>query len=66
VDGTDVWVANMGGLTELNAATGAPIRVVTGPSYEFDDPSAIAADGAHLWVANSGADSVTELPASPQ
>jgi DNA-binding beta-propeller fold protein YncE len=50
-------------VTELNAATGAPIRVLTGPGYRFSFPAAIAADGARIWAANAGG-SVTELNAA--
>jgi hypothetical protein len=66
-----VWVANDptgpgGSVTELNAATGAPIRILTGPKYRFNNPAAIAADGTRIWVANNMGYSVTEFPASSQ
>jgi uncharacterized caspase-like protein/outer membrane lipoprotein-sorting protein len=38
------------------------VRVYSG--YGFDGPSAIAADGAHIWVVNPGSNSVTDLNAS--
>jgi DNA-binding beta-propeller fold protein YncE len=65
-DGTHVWVANQGGnsVTELAAATGALVKVISGSSYGFDSPDAVASDGTHVWVANRGGQSVTELPAS--
>jgi hypothetical protein len=53
-------------VTELNTTTGALIRVLNGPAYEFRDPSAITVDGTRIWVTNAGDDSVTEFPASPR
>jgi hypothetical protein len=53
-------------VTELDAATGAPIRVLTGPRYKFNWPAGIAADGTRIWVINNGGSSVTEFPASSQ
>ena len=66
-DGTHVWVANFGGdsVTELNAATGALVQVITGSSYQFRSPAAISSDGTHVWVANDNVNgSVTELNAA--
>ena len=51
-------------MTELNAATGALVKVLKGPSYGFNDPSAVASDGTHVWVTNYGGTSVTELDAA--
>jgi DNA-binding beta-propeller fold protein YncE len=53
-------------VTELNTATGAPVRVLHGPRYGFSHPVAIAADGARIWVANApySGGSVTELNAA--
>jgi DNA-binding beta-propeller fold protein YncE len=55
-------------VTELSAVTGAPIRVLTGSGYGFNGPGAIAVDGAHVWVTNTGdvasGGSVTELSAA--
>jgi hypothetical protein len=82
VGGAHVWVVNepgyasdpgnrRGSVTELNASDGSWIRTISGPGYGLTEPSAIAVDGAHLWVVNSApaADagtggSVTELNAS--
>jgi DNA-binding beta-propeller fold protein YncE len=36
---------------------------VSGDSYGFDSPLAIAFDGTHIWVANNGNNSVTDFPA---
>jgi DNA-binding beta-propeller fold protein YncE len=64
VDGADVWVVNRDGnsVTELNAADGGVVRILSAASYGFDSPDGIVADGAQLWVANG--DSVTELNAA--
>jgi len=60
---THVWAANGGGnsVTELDAATGALVRVITGTKYRFNGPYGISSDGTHVWVANESGDSVTEL-----
>ena len=70
-DGSHVWVANIetespGGnsVTELDASTGALLRVLSASSYGFDDPDAISSDGTDVWVANGEGNSVTELDAS--
>jgi len=61
-----VWVANADGnsVTELTAATGAPVKVIAGSSYRFNDPTGISSDGTHVWVANQIGNSVTELNAA--
>ena len=38
--------------------------MISGSSYEFRYPDAIASDGTHVWVANGLGGSVTELSAS--
>jgi hypothetical protein len=53
-------------VTELDAATGALVQVLHQPKYKFSRPSAVAAHGTHVWVANNSGDSVTEFPASPR
>ena len=75
-DGSHVWVVNaplssdgtpladMGSVTELNASNGSLVRVLSAGSYAFNDPTAIASDGTHVWVANDDGNSVTELNAS--
>ena len=65
-DGTHVWVANQYGnsVTELDAATGKFVRVITGPAFGFNQPDAISSDGTHVWVANQHGNSVTELDAA--
>lgn len=74
VDGGHVWVANDGtaendagqlgfheGLTELNASTGALVRVITANRYQFAGPDAITFAGGHVWVASGGLSVATEL-----
>src|SRR5215469_2760898 len=58
-DGTHVWVANraggtthQGSVTELDAATGALVRVIRGAQYGFNMPYAVSSDGTHVWAAN--------------
>ena len=73
-DGTHIWVVNLGangglppngeGVTELNASDGSPVQKLSGGSFGFSFPRAIAFDGTHLWVANDASNSVTELNAS--
>ena len=65
-DGTHVWVANYGGdsVTELNAATGTLVKVITSAGCRFNQPAAVSVDGTHTWVANVQGDSVTELNAA--
>ena len=63
MDGTDVWVAsNFDSVIELNASNGSLVQTLSGASYGFDNPWAIAVDGTHLWVANHAGNSVTEFP----
>jgi len=64
VAGDDLFVANLNGksVTELNASTGALVRVV---SDQFGGPYAMAVAGADLFVANhNGTGSVIEFNAS--
>ena len=73
LDGPDLFVANsgtdntdndVGSVTELDASTGALVRVISGSAYQFNDPSAMVLDGRDLFVANRGGGSVTELNGS--
>lgn len=73
-DGKHMWVAsgsedgdsvcNPDAVTEIDVSTGAPMRIVEGAASRINHPSALAYDGAHIWVANGQGDSVTELDAS--
>ena len=49
--------------TEINAADGSLVQVLTGGIYGFDGPVAMAFDGSHMWVANQTGQSVTDFPA---
>jgi DNA-binding beta-propeller fold protein YncE len=67
VSGTNIGVVNGGSiggasLTELNAQTGSLVRApIDGSAYQFDLPWALAVDGVHAWIANSGSSTVTEI-----
>jgi hypothetical protein len=74
--GGDLFVANYTGyrspllnaagdsVTEVNASTGALVKVISAPRYSLDSPDSMAVLGDNLFVANSGGNSVTELNAS--
>ena len=47
-------------MTELNTSDGSWVRALSGSTYGYISPAAIAADGSHIWIANQGG-SVTEL-----
>ena len=68
VAGNDVFVANQNSnsVTELNASTGAAVRVVSGAAYQITYPLTLAVAGNDLFVANGGSadGSVTKLKAS--
>jgi carbonic anhydrase len=69
MDRDDLFVANNAGsgggsVTELNASTGALVRVVSGSVYKFNHPCAMAVAGGDLFVANVAGNSVTEVDAS--
>ena len=53
LEGTDLFVANLGGsITEVDASTGAIVRVISGPGYHFDEPKSLGLGGGDLFVAN--------------
>ena len=60
-----MWATNANGnsLIELSAATGAPVKVLSGSRYGFDTPDGVFSDGTHVWVTNNSENSVTALPA---
>ena len=70
VAGNHVWVADSGAaagggwLAEIDAATGALVRIVAGPRYALTDPVALAVDGNTLWVADGNGDALTEIDAT--
>ena len=51
-------------VTELDAATGALVQVLTGSRYGFNQRAAVSSDGTDVWVTNPGDESVTGFPAS--
>jgi hypothetical protein len=48
-------------VTELNASDGSWVKTLSGGFYGLSNPIGIAFDGTHLWVANNGDTSVTEI-----
>jgi hypothetical protein len=50
-----------GSITEISAATGAVLRTISGSSFAFDDPVAMAVNGPDVFVADRGNNSVTEV-----
>jgi hypothetical protein len=78
IRGNTVWIANSSfnsygtnntSVTEINATTGALIRVITARRYDLLGPVGITTRGNTVWVANSGATgeqigSVTEINAT--
>ena len=50
--------ANARATHSLNAGSGPTSKVI---GWSFNHPDAFASDGTHLWVANEGGNSVTEL-----
>src|SRR5205807_8715350 len=77
-DGAHVWVASgfgqsadtgEGVVTELDATTGAVIRVISKPKYGFDSPIGIAVGNGDVSVSSDGTDDspdsvVSELDAN--
>ena len=76
LDGDDLWVpAGSPSLTEVNASTGALVRVISGPAYRFSGPypsagpDAMVLDGARPVRSGRGAvaenSTTTALARSP-
>jgi hypothetical protein len=63
-------VANQGidrgaaSVTEIDVATGVPVRVLSQANYGFDAPQALVVNGQDVFVANYAGASVTEFPLS--
>ena len=49
----------MGSITEINGRTGALLRTVSGASLMLDNPMALTVNGADVYVADEGNNSVT-------
>ena len=64
--GRYLWVADAraASVTEIDTASGTPLRILSGARYGFDDPYALADSGRRVWVADAGDHSVTELGAT--
>ncbi len=64
--GANLWVTNLFGdsVTELNARSGALVRVIQSPKDHFSAPTGIAGRSSHVWVTNQWSNTVTELDAS--
>lgn len=61
-DDSHLWLIDANNsLSEFDASNGALVQVLSSPSFGFDEPLGIAADGTLLWVTNFGNDTVTEL-----
>jgi outer membrane protein assembly factor BamB len=54
---------NSDSLSEIDASTGALVRVISSP-YQFKGPDAMAVAGAKLFVMNGSGNSLTEINAS--
>jgi len=54
----------LAGTTALASLTGQHETRLSGSSYQFDGPEAIAYDGSHLWITNASGNSVTEINAT--
>jgi hypothetical protein len=52
---------SIGSITVIRASNGAPVRTVSGASFAFDEPMALAVSGSVVFVANKGDNSVTEV-----
>ena len=68
IDGPNLFVSDPGGneVIELGASNGRLVRVIDGPQYDFETPSAFATIGPDLFVANAtgrAGGSVTEIDA---
>ena len=56
-----MWITNNSGnsVTEVNVSDGSLVQTLSGGPYGYNEPSGIAFDGSHLWVANTGGNSIT-------
>ena len=50
-----------GSISEIDARTGHLLRKVSGPSFSFDDPIALAVSGPDAYIADVTSNSVTEI-----
>ncbi len=64
VEGSHVWIANTSNLVEINATSGALMRVVSTVADDFDFTQNVITDGSHLWASSFESSTVVELSAS--
>ena len=80
VVGPDLFVANegnpssffpggagpgpVGSVDELDIATGSLVKVLSGHTYGFDNPIALAVVGQTIWIANGAGNSITVVSSS--
>lgn len=67
IHGQDVWVTNQlnNSVAEFNASSGSLLRVISAPSFRFDEPYGIQSARNNLWVSNGrGQYPMTEINAS--
>jgi outer membrane protein assembly factor BamB len=50
-----------GSISEIDARTGHLLRKVSGPSFSFDDPIALAVSGPDAYIADVASNSMTEI-----
>jgi len=53
--------ATAGSISEIDAQTGKLLRKVSGSSFAFDDPIALAVSGPDAFIADVGSNAVTEI-----
>ena len=51
----------LGSITEIDASTGDLIQVISGSSYAFEDPVALAVSGSDVFVADNTNSAVTDV-----
>ncbi len=63
---TIALMLTVSGLVGFAGTSGATpmVKIIQGKAYGFDSVTAIGSNGAHVWVANSEGNSVTEIDAS--
>jgi YVTN family beta-propeller protein len=59
-DGTHVWVTDAGGVSEIEASSGAVIRTI----HVGREPGGVSSDGTRVWVTNNFEETVSEIEAS--
>jgi hypothetical protein len=52
---------SVGSITVIRASNGSPVRTVSGASFAFNEPMALAVSGSVAFVADKGDNSVTEV-----